>query len=71
MSLDRAIASGNERRKPYRGSKRYDRTCRNHGACDYCRGNRMHKHRLRELAAQESESDWLDESIEAANGRDA
>jgi len=57
MSLDKAIASGKEHRKPYRKSKRFDKTCRNHGSCAYCRGNRMHKHKLRELAAQDSEDD--------------
>lgn len=40
MSLDRAIKSGKEHRKPYRGSKRADRSCRNHGGCSYCERNR-------------------------------
>jgi hypothetical protein len=38
--LDRAIKSGAERRAPYLGSKRFDRTCRNHGSCGWCHGNR-------------------------------
>ena len=42
MSLDKSINSGKERRKPFRGSKRFDRTCRNHGSCDYCKGNRLY-----------------------------
>ena len=40
MSLAKAIAHGKERRKEYRGSKRFDSHCRNHGVCGYCRGNR-------------------------------
>lgn len=40
MSLDRAIDSGKEHRKPYRGSKAFDHTCRNHGSCEWCKGNR-------------------------------
>lgn len=40
MPLDKAIASGKERRKLYRGSKRHDRSCRNHGGCSWCEGNR-------------------------------
>lgn len=24
---------------------RYDRSCQNHGSCDYCQNNRVHKHR--------------------------
>lgn len=27
-------------RQPYRGSRRFDATCRNHGSCGWCRGNR-------------------------------
>ena len=48
MSLDKAIAHGKEHRKPYRGSKRYDKSCRNHGGCDYCRDGRLHKYKKRE-----------------------
>lgn len=43
MSLEKAIKSGKEKRKPYRGSKRFDRTCRNHGGCPYCASGRRHK----------------------------
>jgi hypothetical protein len=42
MSLDKAIESGKEHRKRWRGSKRIDKTCRNHGSCDYCKGNRLY-----------------------------
>lgn len=41
MSLDKAIAHGKVKRKPYRGSKAIDRTCRNHGSCEWCRQNRQ------------------------------
>jgi len=51
--LDRAIAHGKEHRKPCYGSGRADRTCRPHGACPYCRGNRLHATRKRELSARE------------------
>ncbi len=44
MSLDKAIAHGKERRKPYHGSKAIDHTCRNHGSCEYCKENRLHKY---------------------------
>ena len=43
MSLDKAIASGKEKRKQYRKSKAVDRTCRNHGGCPWCQKNRKHK----------------------------
>lgn len=45
MSLDKAIQYGKEHRKQYRGSKRFDKSCRNHGGCDYCRDGRLHKFR--------------------------
>lgn len=45
MSLDKAIEHGKERRKPYRGSKAIDTTCRNNGSCGWCKENRMHKFR--------------------------
>lgn len=43
MSLDKAIKHGKEKRKPYYGSKAYDRTCRNHGCDDYARNNRLYQ----------------------------
>ena len=45
MSLDKAIASGKEHRKPYYGSKAIDCTCRNHGSCLWCERNRRFKMR--------------------------
>lgn len=45
MSLKKAIEHGKEKRKEYHGSKAIDKTCRNHGSCDYCRENRKHKFR--------------------------
>ena len=52
MTLDKSIQSGKERRKPYRGAKSIDSTCRNHGSCEWCRRNRAHKNKKRELAAE-------------------
>lgn len=45
MSMDKAIEHGKERRKPYRGAKAVDRTCRNHGSCKWCENNRRFKFR--------------------------
>ena len=45
MSLDKAIEHGKERRRPYRGSKAIDCTCRNHGSCAWCKNNRTFKFR--------------------------
>lgn len=45
MSLDKAIEHKKEKRKPYRGSKAFAPSCRNHGTCTFCEGNRKHKFR--------------------------
>lgn len=45
MSLIKAIDSGKEHRKQYRGAKRYDKTCRNNGSCPYCQENRTYQSR--------------------------
>ena len=37
-----------ERRKPYKGGKAVDPSCRNHGGCYWCLGNRMHSTKRRE-----------------------
>ena len=47
MSLDKAIKSGKEKRKPKRGSKAVDSSCDNHGSCPWCQGNRKHKNEKR------------------------
>ena len=43
MSMEKAIQHGKEHRKPYRDSKSISKQCRNHGNCEYCKGNRLHK----------------------------
>ena len=41
-------------RQPYRGSRAFDATCRNHGGCDYCRDGRLHaQKRMKERAEAE------------------
>lgn len=45
MSLDKAIESGKEHRKMYRGSKAIAHSCRNHGGCDWCLENRTCKYK--------------------------
>jgi hypothetical protein len=47
MSLDKAIQSGKEKRKPYRGAKAVDRSCRDK-TCPWCKGNAQHRNRRRE-----------------------
>lgn len=59
MSLDKSIKNGSEHRKPYRKSKAFDRSCRNHGNCGYCQGNRMHKHDKKIEAIKKELNDLL------------
>ena len=58
MSLVKAIKHGKEKRKPYRKSRAFTPSCRNHGACGYCRGNRTYSSTKREKAAQEQIDAW-------------
>ena len=53
MTLDKAIQHGKEKRKKYRKAKAVDHTCRNHGSCPYCEGNRLYKNKKREQIAGE------------------
>ena len=53
MSLDKAIEHGKEKRDPRR--KRAASSCRNHGACGYCQGNRQHAAKKRIAKADYNE----------------
>ena len=47
MTMTKAIKSGKEHRKEYYGAKAICRSCRNHGSCVICYGNRTYKNRKR------------------------
>ena len=47
MSLEKAIRHGKENRKLFRGAKRVDRQCRNHGSCPHCKSNRLYSSQKR------------------------
>lgn len=60
MSLDKAIEHGKERRKPYKGAKAVDKSCRNHGSCNWCNSNRKYKYLKRTLFEEEEDySDYV------------
>lgn len=59
MSLDKAITHGKEHRKPYRRSKAWDTSCRNHGSCSWCQGNRLHKYRKEQARLDFEYQDFL------------
>lgn len=60
MSLDKAIAHGKEHRKPYRGAKAVDPSCRNHGTCEYCKSNRLHKYERQKPLEEEQKGSLLE-----------
>ena len=51
-----------DRRRPYRDSRRFDASCRNHQNCSYCRGNRTYQYRRALEAAQQELKDYLEGS---------
>lgn len=59
--LDKAIMSGKEWRKPYRGAKAVDRTCRNHGACEFCKANRLYATRKAQMRFERKLKDFEEE----------
>jgi hypothetical protein len=57
MSEIKAILHGKSHRKPYRGAKAVDASCRNHGDDDFSKGNRLYSATKRRLAAEFDDSD--------------
>jgi hypothetical protein len=51
MSMDKAIRHGKEKRRPYHGSKVFDRSCRDN-TCPFCLGSKLHQQRKAEASAQ-------------------
>lgn len=51
-------------RKPYTKSKRFDKTCRNHGSCSYCKNTRTHTENVRARISAEKFNDWWDQSLD-------
>lgn len=49
MSFDKNYPNRKDKRKPYHGSKAFDRSCRTGGNCPWCEGNR----RVQELKLKE------------------
>ena len=47
-----------DRRKEYSGSKRFDSSCRCHGGCGFCEGNRTYFDKRMRAAADEQVQEW-------------
>jgi len=59
MGLEKAILHGKEKRKPYRHSKRFDTSCRNHGSCGWCLHNRTYSHNKNKLICLEKINEFF------------
>ena len=67
MGLEKAIISGKEHRKPFRGAKAVSVSCRNHGGgyrkeCPWCLKNRTDRDLVRKAKAiSEEQAFWFSE----------
>ena len=62
MSMDKAIESGKEHRKKDYGSKAIDKSCRCHGDCLGCLGNRMYQRKKKKKKMLDREKDmWYNQ----------
>ena len=53
MSLEKSIKHYKERRKQYRGSSLFDRSCRPNGGCGWCEQNRTFQDKKARTVADE------------------
>ena len=60
MSLEKAIVSGKEHRRRYFGAKSVCKSCRNHGGCSWCEGNRLYKSKKKIKRVKEELRRFLD-----------
>jgi hypothetical protein len=59
MALDKAIKSGKEHRKPYRRyCEQIDPSCRNHGGCPFCEGNRLYQYHKELQKSLDKMKEW-------------
>ena len=64
MGLEKAIIHGKERRRPYRGTRAFDRQCRNHGSCTYCMSGRLYQRSKALGAAENRMNDYFNEKTD-------
>ena len=60
MSLEKAIKSGKEHRKPYyKYCEQIDPACRNHGGCPWCEANRKYKYIKKYKKDLDKVKEWM------------
>ena len=57
MNFDKNYPNRKDKIKPYRKSKAFDRTCRNHNSCSYCKNNRIYSSNKYKQIAEEKLKD--------------
>lgn len=62
MSFDKDYPHRKDRRKPYRDSRAFDHTCRNHGSCAWCLRNRTFKLKKLRKEAEDDERESAESS---------
>lgn len=68
--LDKAIKYGKEKRKEYRKSQAFDRSCRHGGSCSYCSGNRVFASKRRAPADFETQESYAMTEFEQVDPSD-
>ena len=59
MAFDNHYPNRKDRRREYRKSKRFDRSCRNHGGCPYCEANRLYNSKVQQIKLDEDLKRYL------------
>lgn len=60
MGFDKKYPNRKDWRKPYRGSKAVDASCRNHGDCPHCRDSRLRYIKIGNIL-EEEQKELIDE----------
>lgn len=60
MAFDNSYPNRKDQQKPYRKSKAFDRSCRNHGYCPWCTSGRLHVNKRREPVEEWGHNGWVD-----------
>ena len=63
MGLEKAIFYGKEKREPYYRSKLFDMSCRNHGGCPWCEGNRLFKFKKADEKSKQELKEFINRSL--------
>lgn len=69
MSFGETYPNRKDHRCQYRGAKSFDRSCRNHGSCPYCKRSRKYQY-LKEIERVEFELGYYIKRLKCECGRD-